>query len=66
MRYYDHVKWWLYIFVGVVFLFFVLPSMMSAPDTLTNIAAIMLLVLFGVWSWHLWIKKVLKSLEGKF
>lgn len=57
------MKWWVYIVYGIALLFFIAPALISAPDTLLVLGGVLLLVLYGVWSWKLWIKKLVKLIE---
>jgi len=50
--------WWVYAVVGVLMLF-TAPRLISAADTYAVLCGVLMLVLFAVWSWHLWISEVL-------
>lgn len=56
--------WWLYI-VFAVMLVFVVPSLMSAGDTIAVIAGVLLMVLFGVVSWKFWVRPLITTLGKK-
>lgn len=56
--------WWLYA-VFVVMLLFVVPSLMSAGDTIAVIAGVLLMVLFGVVSWKFWVRPLINLLGKK-
>lgn len=49
--------WWSYVIAGIVGILFLCPMLISEPDTLLVLAGVLLLVLYGVWTWHLWFKK---------
>lgn len=55
--------WWLYAITTVILLFFVAPILVSAPSTLMVLMAVVLLVLYGVFTWHMWVKQLLDFIE---
>jgi hypothetical protein len=57
------VHWWLYIIAGIVLLFILAPALISAADTLAVILGIAFLVIYGVWSWKLWIVPTLNRIR---
>lgn len=61
----QQFKWWVYIVGGLVLILFIVPTLLSARDTIAVISGIVLLVIFGVISWHLWIKSAFQSIKGK-
>ena len=59
-------KWWLYVIVSIVLLFFLAPAMISAQDTIIVLLGVVSLVLLGVWSWRLWIKGSIVKLKEMY
>lgn len=55
--------WWAYVVLGFVLFGFVAPAMISAADTMIVIGGVLFCVLFGVWTWHLWVKDLMAKLE---
>lgn len=55
---------WLYAVITTVFLLFVLPSMMSTPDTMIVIAGVLSFVLWCVWSYY-FVKKLIHQMEHR-
>lgn len=60
------MKWWAYIICGIVLILFLVPAMISAKDDFAVIGGIVLLIIFGVVSWHFWISKCIQSIKAKF
>lgn len=56
-------EWWLYIILGVMLLGFLAPTLVSAADTFAVLMAVLILVLYGVWSWYLWIDKFIIQIK---
>lgn len=54
--------WWGYVCSGLMLLGFVGPTLLSAADTFAVLSGLVLLVLYGVWSWNLWIVKLVRNL----
>lgn len=50
--------WWSYVVSGVVLLFFLAPSLISAADTVLVLAGVALVISYGVWTWMLWGKSL--------
>jgi len=59
----QQFAWWAYIVGGLILILFIVPTLISASDTLAVIAAIVLLVLFGVVSWHFWVRRAYQSIK---
>lgn len=59
-------EWWLYCISAVILFFFLAPALISAADTLMVLLGVILIVIFAVWSWHLWITKFWKLLKDSF
>lgn len=56
------VQLWAYAIAFFV-LCLVAPVLISEPDTLTNLLGLLLIVVYGVWSYCLWIKPMLQETE---
>jgi hypothetical protein len=52
--------WWIYCVSGLVLLTTIAPALVSASDTGMVSIGIILLVLYGTWSWYLWIKALIE------
>lgn len=57
------LHWWIYASYCVVVLPFMAPALISMADTFGVMLGVLLLVLLGVWSWGLWIKRLVHYLE---
>lgn len=58
------LQWWAYL-VGLVLLMFVVPTLMSAQDTVLVIIGIILMIAFAVVSWKFWIRPSIQFIWGK-
>lgn len=54
--------WWLYIISGALIFFFLAPMLISAPSTLAVLLGVLILALYGVWSWKLWLRDLFDKL----
>jgi hypothetical protein len=52
----KELKWWGYAILSIALLFFLLPALFSAKDTLSVIVGIALLLAYLRWSWSFWIR----------
>lgn len=65
MTKWQKLHWWLYVLFGVTILFFLVPALVSAKDTLAVLIGVALLIAFGYWSWELWVRRVFNWVEIK-
>lgn len=56
--------WWAYIVFGLVLLGSWVPAMISYADTFIVLLGLLLLAGYGVWSWLLWIRPVVKIYQN--
>ena len=56
--------WWVYVVSGVILVFFLAPALISAADTFAVLFGVLLLVLFVLWTWHLWAKSLASKIKG--
>lgn len=61
----DRIHWWIYAIATVVLWFFFGPYLVSAADTVMVLAAVVLIVLYGVWSWELWVKRFIQIIQER-
>lgn len=66
MTFKHKIEWWIYAIAAFILLLFVAPAMISADDTLLVIMGVLLLVFFGVWSWQLWISRLINLILKEF
>lgn len=52
--------WWIYAIVGILLLTVIAPALISARDTFLVVFGLVLLVMYGTWSWYLWIKALIE------
>lgn len=56
------ISLWAYVITGIILLLFVAPALISAADTVAVLFGVVLLVLYGTWSWRL-IVEIFKNKE---
>ena len=52
------IKWWAYVWSGIILLLFVAPALISAADDIFVLLGFGLLIAYGWWSWKFWIRKI--------
>lgn len=52
------IKWWTYVWSGLILLLFLVPALLSASDDWLVLLGVSLLVGYGWWSWKFWIRKL--------
>lgn len=60
------VEWWTYIISGIVLLGFLAPAMISAADTIIVVLGLILLVLYGLWSYTFWVKPLFNLIKEEY
>lgn len=58
------LHWWLYLVFGAM-ISIVVPLMVSARDTISNIIGIIILVIYGVVSWKFWVRPLITKMQEK-
>lgn len=59
------IKWLVYIVSGIVLILFVVPTLVSMPDTSEVILGLIICLAFGVISWQFWIRRTILTLRRK-
>lgn len=57
------LAWWLYVWAGIILLFFLAPTLLSERDTLMVLVGIVFVVAYGVWSWRFWVKSLIQRIK---
>lgn len=53
---------WVYAISGIVLFSFLAPALISATDTALVMFGVLLIILYGVWSYYFWIKPLFMKL----
>lgn len=58
------LQWWLYLVIGAM-ISIVVPLLVSARDTISNLIGVIVLVVYGVVSWKFWVRPLIMKMKEK-